>query len=181
MGRRTKTQRVLKWIGTVFCVVIVAAAAMTLRWHAHWLSPHMAVGVGVYAGAAYANWTPDDLANMPPAAEAPSGVEVVTARSWSDVARRWSRYALWPMSHSAANFRVAYVPLWIVFVVAAVPTGVLWWRDRRRILPVHCEKCGYDLTGNVSGRCPECGMDLRPAGWDHTARIGTAPREGDAP
>jgi hypothetical protein len=21
----------------------------------------------------------------------------------------------------------------------------------------HCTKCGYDLTGNVSGRCPECG------------------------
>ncbi len=21
----------------------------------------------------------------------------------------------------------------------------------------YCQKCGYDLTGNVSGRCPECG------------------------
>jgi hypothetical protein len=24
----------------------------------------------------------------------------------------------------------------------------------------HCKKCGYDLTGNVSGRCPECGSAL---------------------
>ncbi len=23
-----------------------------------------------------------------------------------------------------------------------------------------CLKCGYDLTGNVSGVCPECGMEL---------------------
>ena len=23
--------------------------------------------------------------------------------------------------------------------------------------PGHCRKCGYDLTGNVSGKCPECG------------------------
>jgi hypothetical protein len=23
-----------------------------------------------------------------------------------------------------------------------------------------CEKCGYDLTGNVSGRCPECGTPV---------------------
>ncbi len=23
----------------------------------------------------------------------------------------------------------------------------------------YCGRCGYDLTGNVSGRCPECGMD----------------------
>ena len=21
----------------------------------------------------------------------------------------------------------------------------------------HCQSCGYDLTGNTSGRCPECG------------------------
>jgi hypothetical protein len=23
--------------------------------------------------------------------------------------------------------------------------------------PGHCPNCGYDLTGNVSGVCPECG------------------------
>jgi len=28
------------------------------------------------------------------------------------------------------------------------------WRRRRRGL---CVRCGYDLTGNVSGVCPECG------------------------
>ena len=29
--------------------------------------------------------------------------------------------------------------------------------DRRRFPAGHCQKCGYDLTGSVSGRCPECG------------------------
>jgi hypothetical protein len=24
----------------------------------------------------------------------------------------------------------------------------------------HCLKCGYDLAGNVSGRCPECGQQM---------------------
>lgn len=28
------------------------------------------------------------------------------------------------------------------------------WRHRRRGL---CLRCGYDLAGNVSGVCPECG------------------------
>ena len=23
--------------------------------------------------------------------------------------------------------------------------------------PGHCQACGYDMTGNTSGRCPECG------------------------
>ena len=25
----------------------------------------------------------------------------------------------------------------------------------------HCQTCGYDLTGNVSGRCSECGTDVK--------------------
>ena len=24
----------------------------------------------------------------------------------------------------------------------------------------HCQRCGYDLFGNVSGRCPECGTTI---------------------
>ena len=31
-------------------------------------------------------------------------------------------------------------------------------RERRPFYPPgHCQKCGYNLTGNVSGVCPECG------------------------
>ena len=49
------------------------------------------------------------------------------------------------------------VPLWLPFGILAVPTGYLFWRDRRRPLPGHCGQCGYNLTGNTSGVCPECG------------------------
>jgi hypothetical protein len=47
------------------------------------------------------------------------------------------------------------VPTWIpgLFLMALL-TLILW---RRRTPAGHCLKCGYDLTGNVSGRCPECG------------------------
>jgi hypothetical protein len=37
------------------------------------------------------------------------------------------------------------------------------WLARKHIateLPGHCSRCGYDLTGNVSGQCPECGAAL---------------------
>lgn len=37
----------------------------------------------------------------------------------------------------------------------------LFWRDWRtpkRALQGFCKRCGYDLTGNVSGVCPECGV-----------------------
>jgi hypothetical protein len=33
---------------------------------------------------------------------------------------------------------------------------------RRRHPPGHCQACGYNLTGNVSGVCPECGEKVRP-------------------
>ena len=47
--------------------------------------------------------------------------------------------------------------------------GLLWawgWVRLRNFLllrnPSHyCIGCGYDLTGNVSGRCPECGVAVR--------------------
>lgn len=34
------------------------------------------------------------------------------------------------------------------------------WRDRRRLAEGQCLLCGYDLTGNVSGVCPECGRSV---------------------
>ena len=50
----------------------------------------------------------------------------------------------------------ALIPLWIPFLVSVIPTCILWLLDRRNKIGV-CDKCGYDLTGNVSGVCPECG------------------------
>ncbi len=35
---------------------------------------------------------------------------------------------------------------------------------RRGYPPGHCQRCGYDLTGNLSGVCPECGTTLSEAG-----------------
>ncbi len=49
------------------------------------------------------------------------------------------------------------LPFWFPLALCVVPTAYLWWRRGRRIPPGHCRKCGYNLTGNVSGRCPECG------------------------
>ncbi|HOW71952.1 MAG TPA: hypothetical protein PKY77_15240 [Phycisphaerae bacterium] len=45
-----------------------------------------------------------------------------------------------------------------VFLGAFGSTAVLLCLDfRRQYPPGCCCKCGYDLTGNLSGVCPECG------------------------
>lgn len=38
--------------------------------------------------------------------------------------------------------------------------GVSHQRVENLLDPAKCRKCGYDLTGNMSGRCPECGTDI---------------------
>ena len=48
--------------------------------------------------------------------------------------------------------------LYALFLVVAASTLAVW-----RLVPRyprgHCKHCGYNLTGNVSGRCPECGVE----------------------
>ena len=56
--------------------------------------------------------------------------------------------------------RVYTVPWWFVLAVAS-PLPLIrsrrWLRRRRRTRSGRCPACGYDLTGNTSGVCPECG------------------------
>ena len=49
-------------------------------------------------------------------------------------------------------------PICAAYPVAAIGRGPFLrrWRRKRGL----CLNCGYDLTGNVSGRCPECGRGV---------------------
>ena len=59
--------------------------------------------------------------------------------------------------------------LWLLGALALVlPAGHLAfaagrrWRRRRHAARGLCPACGYDLTGNTSGVCPECGNQFAP-------------------
>jgi hypothetical protein len=61
---------------------------------------------------------------------------------------------------------------WAIAIAANVALffALLYWASlvravmRRRLVDMEiCSFCGYDLTENVSGRCPECGMAVNPA------------------
>lgn len=45
-------------------------------------------------------------------------------------------------------------------LTVAVPVAYVRYRESMVVLPGFCRKCRYNLTGNVSGRCPECGTDI---------------------
>ena len=68
-------------------------------------------------------------------------------------------------------------PEWLLLLPGALPVSLLvawvcrrlWaeWTEGRvipstddRLIHEHCPNCDYDLTGNVSGICPECGTKI---------------------
>ncbi|HKQ49737.1 MAG TPA: hypothetical protein VJZ71_16810 [Phycisphaerae bacterium] len=55
------------------------------------------------------------------------------------------------------QFRWVDIPLWMPLLALLLLAALLIYRDRTRRLPGFCRKCGYNLTGNTTGRCPECG------------------------
>jgi hypothetical protein len=59
----------------------------------------------------------------------------------------------------SAYWRGIVLPLWIPFLPLTGVTLWLWWRYRPVLVGV-CANCRYDLTGNTSGRCPECGTEV---------------------
>lgn len=52
------------------------------------------------------------------------------------------------------------IPLWIPLVILMVPTVFLWLHRRARPKAGQCPNCRYNLTGNLSCRCPECGTNV---------------------
>ena len=66
---------------------------------------------------------------------------------------------------SERHTREVSIPLWgVCLAFATYPTiafirgPMRRWRWRRKGL---CTKCGYNLTGNTSGVCPECGTEVK--------------------
>ena len=61
----------------------------------------------------------------------------------------------WPVTPGSKY--VVFLPFWVLAIIP--PLGFILLRPKRR-LPHGCRKCDYDLTGNVSGICPECGTGI---------------------
>jgi hypothetical protein len=54
-------------------------------------------------------------------------------------------------------------PHWLVVALTAIFAASFWWlrgRCRRKFGRNGCPACGYNLTGNTSGVCPECGTPV---------------------
>jgi hypothetical protein len=54
----------------------------------------------------------------------------------------------------------------VLGMLAAATADLVFAQIRQFARAGHCRKCDYDLTGNESGQCPECGWPApRPNPW----------------
>ena len=75
-------------------------------------------------------------------------------------------FELKPLFQREKNETSARLPLWALLLVVGVPVTIVIWKERlllRRLRFNKCIGCGYDLTGNVSGVCSECGEKIEKA------------------
>jgi hypothetical protein len=120
-----------------------------------------ALGVSFFAGVAgIIIWCGDFLV----------GLSVLRNTRADRIASRWRSVKLAAVASYLAWMGCKSWPGWYPFadhnpflgiseIMLAI--AVCWliraYLEARPRDPMQCAKCGYNLTGNVSGRCPECG------------------------
>jgi hypothetical protein len=98
------------------------------------------------------------------------------AISIEDGQLQWSAFPHWPYldikpEHDPAPKGIPLSVIAILFGLIPFLRGVETFQTRRRALARlrgrkrgrSCSSCHYDLTANVSGVCPECGMKIAEA------------------
>ena len=179
MRRRGRMWRVAMWAGTLTCLLVLAAWLMSIQMTG-------SIGRGfivLFVGRGQIVVRHYEVRGKPAAVTQPeASLRKVTDHRWTPVPRQWDWTDLMsygfvlptfsrqkpPLPPSSANnpppfqliVTTVVLPWWFLFVLAAIPTGLAWRFDRRRYRTGHCQRCGYDLTGNLSGRCPECGKNV---------------------
>ncbi|MCC6359748.1 MAG: hypothetical protein IT450_13465 [Phycisphaerales bacterium] len=146
--------------GIAICgfVIVVVAVAACFRWKAVAYIPEGGNAIFVLEGGTLEiSWA--DTANYFGLGE--SRVRFFHYdRSLSVAAGEFLRaFATLPDLQATSKLRTLTIPLWLPLLMIGIPTASCW-RRLRRPAPGCCKKCGYDLTGNVSGTCPECGTPL---------------------
>lgn len=155
MARSPKWRRRLKWGGFTLCLLVLLTwgASLFLTWGYFVANPgRYMIDVNLNGGVLLAHWW-DDY-------DSPLRLLVFPRESAFDIRREFSPPS-WrlELETGSKGYVGIGLPLWVVFVVVVIPTAFLFWRDCR-IPAGYCENCGYDLTGNTSGVCPECGESL---------------------
>ena len=163
---RHRLRRVMKWSVLAVCLALAGAYVASARWAVYLRSSH-GNGIGLWPGR---------LAIERGSAHVATAMAV--PRSWLSEPLR-PRLSTRPIADESefrfgygirriGAYRAWFIPLWWLLAPAASLTGVPWTPEvltfvgRLRLARPGCCPCGYDLTGNTTGVCPECGKSTSP-------------------
>ena len=134
---RNRLRTITLWTGTTLSVLIAVAFVVSAWWYmaAQANEARVYVVSGAIAVRLDAPWS----------APLVFGGHSDGLRSWNF----WGIESWW-----------VKIPLYAVFAAVAIPTLLVWRFWPKPVKPGHC-RCGYDLTGNTSGVCPECGVEVQ--------------------
>jgi hypothetical protein len=159
MRRTSRTLRLVKWTGVAVSVFIAAAWALSFPVDFGWSDKGNNYQTRLAKGFAFIVHYP---VNPDPLRYNPERWYVhIRTSSWQ-AARPVPVFSSSWGSGNWRQFSYSYLilPLWIPLIIMSTPTVFLFLLDHRRIPPGHCQRCRYDLTGNTSGMCPECGKPI---------------------
>ena len=137
----SQTRRIAKWTGLVVCVLILAMWGTSSHYVVTWMSADGSSLLGMGGSNFVVCWDAADMFAMPGWLTIRVEPPVFLGQFWLD-----------PKSRFVA-------PFWLPLTLAAIPTVVLWRRDRPP-KPGCCLTCGYDLRASKK-TCPECGTAIR--------------------
>ena len=146
MNRRRRRKPILI-TGTTLCVLIAAAFVVSGWWvlAIQIPTPYGPTSFGLNGGLFGTSL--DKYWSAVFVAEDRAVVEASAARPFPN----WDWWNVWMVGS-----RSVIVPIYAVFLAVAVPTLLAWRFWPKPVKPGHC-RCGYNLMGNTSGVCPECG------------------------
>ncbi len=175
MKRRRKLRRIFKWTGVALCVAMFSAFTISVNRVTYWQARGGRYRISLAFGTIGVCYRSDPvfvgdrfytLTNLSQGNSVRPGW--VRSGSSKPVDSRWFSKKVsptrvcWRPEFGALNWDCRIIaPIWMPFSITIAASVILFWLDRRRTPPGHCKKCGYNLTGNVSGVCPECGRKCK--------------------
>ena len=151
---RRRLRSIIIWTGTTLCVLIAAAFVASAWWQVAVQVPRPN-GPAFYLMSGSILIVTDAMLTV-----------VISSDTHSRGLRQWNAWTfqrLGSKTRRGPTVIVTYIefPLWLPFLAVAVPT-LLVLRFVPKFPSGGCRRCGYDLTGNLSGTCPECGQPSPP-------------------
>lgn len=161
----SRCRRVVKWSSGAISVLILATWVVSLLWCFSWNSRRQIFILGgilrIELHALSQAEFDQRTSNWPKNIPMPRTLQIHKVTSAMSSTHKFG-FRL-PLTHTRYwnNGRfyswAVQIPLWIPLLLTILPTAWIWYSDRRRVQPGHCPRCRYDLTGNTSGICSECG------------------------